>query len=107
MRTIPLLLLAAGLVACSEARSTGIPVSRADYGERWPFTMEAGTIRCTPEGPQSTRTFVTLDTGTGIQFGLNGAARTFGYPDVTDALQAGKTLADVQPFIALGLPLCP
>jgi Protein of unknown function (DUF2511) len=104
LRTTVILVTAIELAACGGA--PGLPVARADYGDRWPFTIERGTVRCTRDSPQSSRLLVTLDTGTGIQFGLNGAAIAFGFPDVADALQPGKTGADVQPFIDLGVPLC-
>jgi hypothetical protein len=104
---MPIVMLAALLTACGgTAPRPGLAVSRADYGDRWPFTVERGTLRCTPESPRSDRRFVTLETDKRIEFGLNGAAIGFGFPDVREALQPGKTGADVQPFIALGLPLC-
>jgi hypothetical protein len=81
----------------------GIPVAESDSTD-WPFTVTAGTLRCEVNGP---RKMVTLDTGTGIYYGLNGAARGFGYPDGLKILKPDKTGADVQPYITKGLTLCP
>jgi hypothetical protein len=49
---------------------------------------------------------VTLDTGNGIQYGLNGSAKTFGFPDSASILKPGIVGNDLQPFIERGLTLC-
>jgi hypothetical protein len=81
-------------------------VKDSDFGDRWPFTVPAGTLRCVRESLRSDRLFVTLDTGNGIEYGLNGSAREFGFPDGLRILKPGKTGADIQPFITRGLALC-
>lgn len=92
------------VVGCSSP--PGITVSRSEYGDTWPFTIERGTLRCTDSHQSVNRPLVTLDSGDGIEYGLNGAARGFGFPDGMKMLKAGMTGADVQPFIDRGLTLC-
>jgi len=81
-------------------------VSAEEFGELWPFTVASGTLRCERESQRSQRLFVTLDTGNGIYWGLNGSARSFGYPDGFEILKPGKVGSDLQPFISRGLALC-
>jgi hypothetical protein len=88
------------LAGCTEP---GIRVTRDDFGEKWPIVLDGGTLRCQIDGP---RKLVTLDTGDGIQYGINGAARGFGFPDIKAKLKPGKELADLQPLIDRGLTLC-
>jgi hypothetical protein len=102
-RVKTVVLLALLLSACGRP---GIRVTSAEYGEAWPFTVQSGTLNCERESRRSNRLFVTLDTGDGIMYGLNGAAQSFGYPAHRSILKPGKTGADVQPFIKLGLTLC-
>lgn len=94
------------LLLCACGRESGIPVSAAEYGDAWPFNVNAGTLRCISESQRSPRLFVTLDTGDGIEYGLNGAARAFGFPDGLTMLKPGRIPADVAPFIERGLTLC-
>lgn len=99
-RAAVLIVLLASSGGCG---SDGIPVSSTEYGERWPFTVASGTLRCDRDGP---RQYVTLDTGKGIYYALNGSAKSFGYPDSADILKSGKTGADLQPLIQRGLTAC-
>jgi hypothetical protein len=66
-------------------------VSAAEYGDRWPFSLEAGTLKCERESASSSRLLVTLDNGDGIMYALNGSAKSFGYPDSASILKPGKT----------------
>lgn len=95
-----LLTLLAG-PGCGDSR--GIEVSAAEYGERWPFTIAVGTLRCDVNGQ---RKAVRLDTGTGIQYGINGAAKTLGFPDSAAVHKPGVVGVDLQPLIERGLTLC-
>lgn len=97
---VAIVLLAGASVACGRE---GVPINRSDLGDAWPLTIEGGTLRCETDGP---RQLVTLDTGDGIEYGINGSARQFGFPDVKAVLRPGKVLADLQPLIQKGLPLC-
>jgi len=58
---------------------------------------------CVKDGP---RQLVTLDTGNGIQYGINGSARSFGFPDVKAIQKPGTAGIHLQPFIDRGLTLC-
>jgi hypothetical protein len=102
-RATAIVLLGLLIGACD---TQNIHVTSAEYGEAWPFTVAAGTLRCDREGRLSGRLLVTLDTGDGIMYGLNGSAQSFGYPSYRSILKPGKTGADVQPFIQRGLTLC-
>lgn len=82
---------------------SGIHISSAEYGPVWPFTVTEGTLRCDADGP---RKYVTLDTGKGIYYALNGSAKAFGYPDAVSIQKPGTTGVDLQPFIQRGLTLC-
>lgn len=97
------------LAACSgtDPRTNRAPVTRADFGDRWPFTIDGGTLVCARESARSGRLLVTLDNGRGISFGLNGSAREFGFPDSASILRPGLTRAAAQPLIDRGLTLCP
>ena len=103
MRLMLAAIVVAFVVRCS---NRGVNVDRADYGEAWPLTVAGGTLECEHESRESSRVFVTLDTADGIMYGLNGSARSFGYPDVKSVLRPGRTLVDVQPLIDRGLTLC-
>ncbi|WP_419950532.1 DUF2511 domain-containing protein [Candidatus Palauibacter sp.] len=84
MRIVTVLLLGV-LVGCAEpsnsVRSTRSPesgglqqereISRADFGETWPFTVGSGMLRC---GPGDAVTF----TADGTVYAVNGVATTFG-----------------------------
>lgn len=78
-------------------------VTNADYGESWPFTIDAGTLLCTVDGP---RKYVRLDAGNGIEYALNGTARTFGFPDSKSIQKPDTYGVHLQPFIDRGLKLC-
>lgn len=98
-----LLWLSVLVVGCG-GNPTRTPVSSAEYGEGWPFTLAQGTLECVTDGP---RQIITLDAGNGIAYGLNGTAREAGFPDHRGILKPEKTSADVQPLITKGLTLCP
>lgn len=92
---------AALIVCCGCGPTPGIPVTSEEAN--WPFTVEAGTLRCDRDGA---RLMVRLDTGDGRQFGLNGSAKSFGWPNVDAIMKPGLVPADVQTFITRGLTLC-
>lgn len=80
-----------------------IRVTRAEFGDAWPFTVPEGALRCQTDRQ---RKYVTLDTGDGIWYGLNGSAKDFGFPDSASILKPGIVGNNLQPFIARGLTLC-
>lgn len=92
--------------AQSPARQAPNVVTRDDYEPNWPFTISKGTVECQHESRRSARVFVTLDTGSGIAYGLNGSAKDFGFPDSKAIMKPDATGADLQPFIKMGLAMC-
>ncbi len=80
-------------------------VTQSEFGEDWPFSVSAGTLVCYPSGDG--RQFVTFDIGDGIEYGINGQARDFGFPDIDEAvLPSYPDLSGLGPIIAKGLELC-
>jgi hypothetical protein len=87
----------------------GPTVTAREYGGAWPFTVERGVLECdmaskTTGAPK--RPLVTFSPTPGIMYGLNGAARDFGYPDPMLIQKPGTVPADRQPLIDRGLKLC-
>jgi len=95
-------------------------VSRSQFGDEWPFTVEEGTLRCSDNE-------VTFSTN-GVQYAVNGSAKSAGYASMdtiwqpnTELIQEmadamGMTLEEamkeftfkisVGPVIESGLELC-
>lgn len=92
--------LVGSLIGCEDSRPK---VTRAEFGDAWPFTVAEGRLQCQSDRQ---RKYVTLDTGNGIHYALNGSAKSFGFPDVASIQKPGTTGVDLQPFIARGLTLC-
>lgn len=88
------------LLSCTPA---DVKVTSAEYGASWPFTIAEGRLQCQTDGP---RKLVTLSTSKGIDYALNGSAKTFGFPDSASILKPGLTGIHLQPFIDRALPLC-
>ena len=94
-------ILAAGAsVACGPREGY---ITIAEYGDAWPFIVSAGTLQCDTDG---SRKYVTLDTGKGIHYALNGSAKDFGFPDSVSILKPGMTGVHLDQFIQRGLTLC-
>lgn len=80
----------------------GITVSRAQYGDAWPLTIESGILAC--DGPGSA---VTLIVPGGKRYALNGRARGMHrWEDGQDILSEGMTGADLSGLVGAGLALC-
>lgn len=90
------------VVVCGCAPDPGY-VKAEVYGERWPLTVPDGTLRCRLEGPRKPVTFVV----NGNEYGVNGAAKTLGHPDVSAIMKPGLVGVHLQPLIDAGLALCP
>lgn len=89
---------------CGSPPDDGISVTQSEYGDRWPFTVTEGTLRCYNDPP---RKHVVLDAGNGVQYGLNGAARGAGkFPDSKQIMKPERFGVHLQPFIDRGLTLC-
>jgi hypothetical protein len=102
--------------ACGGAAATRAPtpepvdpgyITKAEYGDEWPFTVATGTLVCNPSGNNDGRLLVTFDTGDGIQYALNGQAKDFGFPELdATILKDYPTLVGVLPLIERALKLC-
>lgn len=119
-RVLRLLITAALMpIACSSPAVTAVPepptaeppsssivVTAEEYGDEWPFTVPSGTLYCYEDLLEG-RQYVTFGTGDGIEYGVNGSARDFGFPEMdetilTDYPDRSKTL----PLIDRALELC-
>jgi hypothetical protein len=67
-----------GAAACSSPQRQG-HVSRADFGDAWPLTVDEGELSCDQTG--SSRGAVVFEAG-GTRYGLNGTATRRGYPAI-------------------------
>lgn len=98
------LVIALMLGACGGAGAeVGEPVSRADFGDDWPLTVDTGELRC--EGASAV-VFV-VD---GTEYGVNGSALSAGYPEIdpiwADDPSGNAPKMDIGPLIQAGLELC-
>ena len=59
------------LAACDD----GVEVTKSEYGDNWPFKPDEGTVECLSDGS----VIFVVD---GIQYGLNGFAKSRGYRDL-------------------------
>jgi hypothetical protein len=79
-------------------------VSRAEFGDKWPLTVEAGELLCIDQA-------VVLDTG-GITYAVNGTAKdradASGWQDIEAIWADGDAglKKDIGPLIERGLALC-
>lgn len=108
------LMLALAFTACSlssdepnitEPEDPGY-VTRSDF-ETWPFVPTAGTLSCQPSSNNDGRLLVTIDFGDGIDYAVNGQARSFGFPELdTTVMPAWPDGSSLGPIIEHGLELC-
>ena len=113
MRLLVLLAAVVIVSACGGAAATQAPTSepvdrgyitKAGYGDEWPFTVATGTLVCSTA---SGRPLVTFDTGDGIEYALNGAAIDFGFPELDATILTDyPSKVGVLPLIERGLQLC-
>lgn len=80
-----------------------IRVSREDFGDDWPLTVDEGVLACVPA-------FAVVFTAGGETYAVNGQAATQGYADIDpiwaddpDGLAPKKNIG---PLIDRGLELC-
>lgn len=109
-----------GVVGAIMALSWGCSVLGGDDGERgakgvrssevsadqvapWPFTVSSGTLRC------RNGILVTFEAG-GVEYALNGSAKTAGYPSVEPVWAEDPQLpglrVDIHPALLAGSALC-
>lgn len=80
-----------------KSRKDANRISRKDYGEKWPFTIDSAELSCTPPG------IVTL-WANDKTYALNDVAGSRGYAKI-DEISKGPQ-ADTISFITKGLALC-
>ena len=112
-KTLPLILastctlwMACGGSEPRKARRTsapsGVQVTRAQYGDAWPFTVEQGHVDCVPYQKAVFRT-------RGRTYALNGLARSK-YPEIDPIWRAHPELpglkVNIGPMIDLALEQC-
>jgi hypothetical protein len=95
------------VVACqsTETEAKSQTVSRADFGEEWPLTVDSGVLSC--EGAGSV--YFTADDGR--RYAVNGTAMTAGDAQRIDAIWADDPTGlspkkNIGPLIDTGLKLC-
>jgi hypothetical protein len=78
--TILILALAVTVVGCESdsgtSNSDGVEVSAAELGDKWPLTVDRGTLRC--EGDID----VIFTAPDGTEYGVNGTALDHGFKDI-------------------------
>lgn len=67
-RRLGIMIAVVGLAGCE----SGIKVTRAEYGDAWPFTVESGYLDCR-DG------YAALFRANGVEYQLNGFAASRGY----------------------------
>lgn len=110
-----LAIIAVAVSMCSGGEEGSTPqgqaISQSEYGEKWPFTVAQGSVRC--EGAS----WVVFEAG-GVAYAVNGSARTvaktYGWAEIDPiwrddpaAQGTGTTWkVSVSPIIERGLKLC-
>lgn len=101
MRTLNRFMMIAAvplMTACA-----GEEISRAEFGDRWPFMVDAGTLHC--DLPNR----VTFKTD-GVAYGVNGAAVAYGFPPINPIWRNDPSIpgakVNVGPLIERGLKIC-
>lgn len=92
--------------AATAAPASAAPgaISQATMGDAWPFTVEAGEVKCTNGNHL---VFV----ANGVTYAVNGAAKSSGnYQDIETIRRPDPTDTrypmSLQPILDIGLPLC-
>ena len=101
-----LLAIVALVAACGGGDQSFRAVTRADFGDDWPLTVESGTLRC--EGGGAGIGAVVFVAPDGTEYGVNGLASD--YTDI-DAIWADDPSGlvpklSIGPLIEAGLELC-
>jgi hypothetical protein len=94
-------ILLSALVACSDAE-----VTKADYGDDWPLTVESGVLKCLDDNGLA----LAIIEVNGVEYQLNGAAKSRGYDDI-DTIWSNNpnipgTRVSLSPLIRKALELC-
>lgn len=125
-KTLSTALLLSLLIACSNDTNEK-SVSRSEFGDRWPLSVEEGTVKCLSNG-------AVIFVAAGREYGVNGFAKSRGYQAIdiiwakdfarydkmADEIAAGTKTPlsevkeslgpvfrkDIGPVLDLGLSLC-
>lgn len=100
----PFLVVLFALSACGESSSSsGLEVSKEEFGEAWPFTIDSGVVDCV-DGQAAI-----FKTG-GRSYQLNGVARSRGYAPIDpiwrDDPEIPGAKVSVGNMIAIALKQC-
>ena len=108
-------IVAAGCASAAPTPTVGpIPtsdpgyVTKAEYGDGWPFTVPAGSLHCYDD-PLNGRKYVTFSHPgeDGVEYAVNGSARDLGYPELDKQMMpALPNRVGLTPLIERGLELC-
>lgn len=102
--TRTLLCVGAVLVFVTACAGGGAEVSRSDYGQEWPLTVDQGKLRC--ESPSA----VVFTAPDGSEYAINGAASTQGYAEIDPIWRNNPDISEAKvnigPLIDDGLALC-
>ena len=97
---VPALILSLGSAAASAGSRE---VTRADLGEEWPLTVDAGTLECS-------RGLIYTFTADGKTWAVNGTAAARGYADIEPIWAPNPNIPeakiDIGPLIDLAKSLC-
>jgi hypothetical protein len=100
-RTAAPLLVATVAVACYATKAAH--VSRTEFGDAWPLTVDEGTLRCH-------RQTIIFQAPDGTEYAINGTALVAGYQEITpiwaDDPSPPPPKRDLSPLHDLGLELC-
>jgi Protein of unknown function (DUF2511) len=81
-----------------EQARNGVEIRQAEYGDRWPFAIQQGQLRCEGAG-------AVILTVRGKDYAVNGMASTR-YASMQPVWKSTNDPADVGPIISRGLTLC-
>lgn len=102
MRSVALLAVLAMAGCVGSGSDNSITVTRADFGDEWPLTVEEGELACEADA-------VTFTTG-GTTYGVNGLAIGRGHPEIdpiwADDPEGLVPKINIGPLLQRGLELC-
>jgi hypothetical protein len=102
------LLLAFSLAFLAACGSSGLEVTRAQYGDAWPFSVDQGTLSCKTSGGGRLRSAVFKSEDT--EYALNVVAEGRGYASVEPIWRSNPQFLGAKialaPMVALALQQC-
>lgn len=100
--------LAFGNVTACAGQEDSEEIERSDLGDKWPLTVDRGTLRCEGSGGIGDVIFTTED---GTEYSVNGAAKSTGkYEDIMEIWADNPDVeglkVDMSALTERGLALC-